>query len=184
MLLVDQVDDTRTTLKYCIDELRKRNDPKEIAVMVVHNKVKKKEAELSNDVRYYAGEDVPDRWICYPWDAGAYKHSIDVHESIARECRRDSTNNDSIGANRMGKRNARKERLTIPLYYVLVILALGLLMIFSLYSRNLKLQKVIGRKQQDSMIRNMVGRKSASSKLGVRHSAAYKSGHRSASSRK
>ena len=38
VLIVDEVDDTRTTLKFCVDEIRKEF-PAAIAVAVVHNKV-------------------------------------------------------------------------------------------------------------------------------------------------
>ena len=41
ILLVDEVDDTRTTLLYCIDKLQKY-DPEKIGVFVIHNKLKKK----------------------------------------------------------------------------------------------------------------------------------------------
>ena len=32
----------------------------------MHNKLKKKDAELPADVVYMAGEDVPPMWNCYP----------------------------------------------------------------------------------------------------------------------
>ena len=38
----------------------------------------------SGDVQYFAGENVEDLWICYPWDAAVYGHSIFEHEKIAR----------------------------------------------------------------------------------------------------
>jgi hypothetical protein len=76
VLLIDEVDDTRATLSYCIRELLK-NDPEEIAVLVLHNKNKKKDAEFPPEiVRYFAGEEIDDVWIKYPWDA----IDIDEHE--------------------------------------------------------------------------------------------------------
>jgi hypoxanthine phosphoribosyltransferase len=141
VLIVDEVDDTRTTLKFCVDEIRKTNAPAAIAVAVVHNKVctfydicydcssprmssclishascetlshththihtyththihiythahthiqlKPKKQELDADVVYMAGEDVPNNWNCYPWDAASYGNSILEHEALARKC--------------------------------------------------------------------------------------------------
>ena len=69
MLLVDEVDDSRTTLEYCLRELLKHR-PKELAVMVLHNKKKEKKGVLPSEVkRYYVGEEIEDIWIAYPWDA-------------------------------------------------------------------------------------------------------------------
>jgi uncharacterized protein len=80
ILLVDEVDDTRVTLEYCLRELL-RHHPAEIAVAVLHNKKKEKRGKIPADVRrYFAGEELDDRWICYPWDA----LDITAHEKIAR----------------------------------------------------------------------------------------------------
>ncbi len=69
ILLVDEVDDTRATLEYCIKELLRHN-PKEIAVAVIHHKEKPKKGIIPTEVkRYYAGESFEDAWCCYPWDA-------------------------------------------------------------------------------------------------------------------
>lgn len=62
------------------------NAPSHIACAVVHNKLKKKEAQLPEGVIYMAGEDVPNRWNCYPWDAAAYGRDIWQHEDLAAEC--------------------------------------------------------------------------------------------------
>jgi hypoxanthine phosphoribosyltransferase len=43
VLIMDEVDDTRTTLKYCVEEVMETNAPAAIAVAVVHNKLKPKE---------------------------------------------------------------------------------------------------------------------------------------------
>lgn len=67
VLIVDEVDDTRTTLEYTVKELSNYSC-KEIGVFVLHNKDKKKN-EL-NVKFYHAGETVEgDRWIVYPWEA-------------------------------------------------------------------------------------------------------------------
>ena len=86
ILVVDEVDDSRTTLAFCVRELLAKDAPSDLAVAVVHNKLKPKKAELPKDVLYLAGAHVPDAWYCYPWDAAAYDHTIDEHEQLARQC--------------------------------------------------------------------------------------------------
>jgi hypoxanthine phosphoribosyltransferase len=69
ILLVDEVDDTRSTIGFCLEKLFKHN-PAEIAVAVLHDKNKPKSREIPPQVkRYYRGLKIEDRWICYPWDA-------------------------------------------------------------------------------------------------------------------
>ena len=69
ILLVDEVDDSRITLEYCLRELLSYR-PADIAVAVLHNKRKAKGGSLPQEVSYYfAAEELEDRWICYPWDA-------------------------------------------------------------------------------------------------------------------
>lgn len=69
ILLIDEVDDTRATLSYCVSELLKYG-PEEIAVFILHNKLKKKDAEFPAEIkRYYPAQEVGDVWIKYPWDA-------------------------------------------------------------------------------------------------------------------
>jgi len=80
VLLVDEVDDSRTTLEYCLRELL-RHKPSEIAVAVLHNKLKEKRGVIPDEVsRYFAGEEHEDRWIVYPWDA----EDIEAHDEAAR----------------------------------------------------------------------------------------------------
>ena len=79
VLLVDEVDDSRSTLAYCLRELL-RHRPAEIAVAVLHNKRKPKRDSLPAEVkRYFCGEEVDNGWICYPWDA----EDIDRHDALA-----------------------------------------------------------------------------------------------------
>lgn len=95
VLIVDEVDDTRTTLHYAVNELQKEveqqqqllnrlNEPTTFSVFVIHNKDKQKNAELPNKMlesgRYYAAETVPDEWLVYPWDAD----DIDDHTRLAK----------------------------------------------------------------------------------------------------
>ncbi len=69
VLLIDEVDDTRATLAYCVGELLKFK-PEEIAVLVLHNKQKDKDVEFPVEVkRYFSGLDLGNVWIKYPWDA-------------------------------------------------------------------------------------------------------------------
>ncbi len=84
ILLVDEVDDSRVTLSYCLRELL-RHDPEEIAVMVLHSKRKEKRDSFPPSVRhYFVGLEIDDVWICYPWDA----EDIDEHEALAGRSRK------------------------------------------------------------------------------------------------
>jgi hypothetical protein len=80
ILLIDEVDDSRTTLAYCLGELLSHH-PAEIGVAVLHCKDKPKLAQLPPEVkRYWAGQHLPDIWVAYPWDAV----DIDQHEAAIR----------------------------------------------------------------------------------------------------
>jgi hypoxanthine phosphoribosyltransferase len=86
ILIVDEVDDTRTTLHYAVSELKKDLEnqckAKDISVeksgtkfgiFILHNKNKPKKAELPPDVydenNYIAAREVGDIWIAYPWES-------------------------------------------------------------------------------------------------------------------
>ncbi|KAF5586426.1 xanthine phosphoribosyltransferase 1 [Fusarium pseudocircinatum] len=95
ILIVDEVDDTRTTLEYAVKELEKDVEiarqrmgedapaPKtEFSIFVLHNKDKPKKGKLPDDMlatRYSAAETVGDVWINYPWEA----IDIDEHDRNA-----------------------------------------------------------------------------------------------------
>ncbi|KAG8671089.1 hypoxanthine-guanine phosphoribosyltransferase [Fusarium poae] len=93
ILIVDEVDDTRTTLEYAVKELEKDVEiarqkmggtaPKtEFSIFVLHNKDKPKKGKLPEEMlttRYYAAETVGDAWINYPWEA----IDIDEHDRNA-----------------------------------------------------------------------------------------------------
>jgi hypoxanthine phosphoribosyltransferase len=84
ILLVDEIDDSRSTLEYCVRELL-RHHPAEIAVAVLHNKEKEKKGAIPSEVRrYFAGRDIEDRWVVYPWDA----KDIDAHDADAAKGQR------------------------------------------------------------------------------------------------
>ncbi|KAG8465605.1 hypothetical protein KFE25_002912 [Diacronema lutheri] len=86
VLVVDEVDDTRATLQYCIEELMKSNAPAEVATFCVFNKLKPKKGVLPAGVKMFVGADIPDKWSCFPWDAAAYGRDIRAHEKVARWC--------------------------------------------------------------------------------------------------
>lgn len=67
ILVIDEIDDTRKTMLFCIDKLREFNNANNISVFVVHNKLKDKVGELQ-DVNYISGENIEDKWVVYPWD--------------------------------------------------------------------------------------------------------------------
>ena len=80
ILLVDEVDDSRITLGYCVRQLF-RHSPAEIGIAVLHNKRKVKTGTIPAEVKLYvAGAEIDDRWICYPWDA----LDISEHEALAQ----------------------------------------------------------------------------------------------------
>ncbi|KAJ1920221.1 hypoxanthine-guanine phosphoribosyltransferase [Mycoemilia scoparia] len=94
ILIVDEVDDTRKTLAYAVDELRKDIIKQEelrgmkpgesntqIGIFVIHNKNKEKLGVLPEDVmaHYYPAANMDDVWLVYPWDA----IDIDTHTEKA-----------------------------------------------------------------------------------------------------
>ncbi|EKM49984.1 uncharacterized protein PHACADRAFT_264449 [Phanerochaete carnosa HHB-10118-sp] len=92
-LIVDEVDDSRKTLQYAISELQKDVEKEllelpesereaqrtKFAVFVVHNKLKDKLGSLPADLPYFAGSNVEDVWLDYPWEAT----DIDEHDRLA-----------------------------------------------------------------------------------------------------
>ncbi|KAI4143123.1 MAG: hypothetical protein LQ341_003005 [Variospora aurantia] len=93
ILIVDEVDDTRTTLEYAVRELQKdvetaaqklgSSEKTQFSIFVLHNKDKAKKGHLPQDMmdeeRYLAARTVSDVWICYPWEAT----DIDEHDKLA-----------------------------------------------------------------------------------------------------
>lgn len=84
VLIVDEVDDTRTTLEYAVKELQndvdaaakaagRAGETTKFSIFVLHNKDKVKKGKLPDELiadnRYVAARTVPDVWICYPWEA-------------------------------------------------------------------------------------------------------------------
>ncbi|PQE08754.1 hypoxanthine guanine phosphoribosyltransferase protein [Rutstroemia sp. NJR-2017a BVV2] len=96
ILIVDEVDDTRTTLEYAVRELEKdvetarqkmggKGEKTVFSIFVLHNKNKEKKGKLPEDMmkenRYLAARTVEDVWICYPWEA----QDIEEHDELARK---------------------------------------------------------------------------------------------------
>ncbi|MFW2551464.1 hypothetical protein, partial [Klebsiella pneumoniae] len=69
------------TLAYCVGELLSYQ-PEEIAVLVLHNKLKKKDVDFPPEIkRYYPALEIADQWIKYPWDA----EDIEEHTKLEAE---------------------------------------------------------------------------------------------------
>lgn len=78
VLVVDEVDDSRTTMEFVLRELQ--NDGfAQIGVAVIHNKLKEKVGKLPENIAYFSGLEIEDWWINYPWDAV----DIDAHNRRA-----------------------------------------------------------------------------------------------------
>ena len=65
VLIVDEVDDSRKTLTWLLNNLPKDG---EYGIFVVHNKNKHKVANIPDNVPYIACQTTDDIWIEYPWD--------------------------------------------------------------------------------------------------------------------
>lgn len=80
VLVVDEVDDSRVTLEFVLNELRKESFAT-VGVAVLHEKLKPKQGRLPEGIPYYSGLTVEDWWINYPWDA----EDIVEHNRLAAE---------------------------------------------------------------------------------------------------
>lgn len=96
ILIVDEVDDTRTTLEYAVKELQKdianaqkitgrEGETTRLGIFVLHNKDKEKKGTLPDHMvkdggDYLAARTVDDVWICYPWEAT----DIENHDELAK----------------------------------------------------------------------------------------------------
>ncbi|MCG7656323.1 phosphoribosyltransferase [Wielerella bovis] len=78
ILVVDEVDDSRTTMEFVLNELIK-DGFNQIGVAVIHNKLKDKVGKIPEGIAYFSGLDIQDWWINYPWDAV----DIDAHNRRA-----------------------------------------------------------------------------------------------------
>jgi uncharacterized protein len=67
ILIIDEMDDTRTTLAYCANEINKYN-PNNILIGVLHNKLKNKLGVFDSKFIYIPNENINDIWVVYPWE--------------------------------------------------------------------------------------------------------------------
>ncbi len=79
VLVVDEVDDSRVTMEFVLNELGRENLG-EIGVAVLHEKIKEKVGKIPENIHYFSGITVEDWWINYPWDAC----DIEEHNRLAR----------------------------------------------------------------------------------------------------
>lgn len=70
VVIVDEVDDTRKTLSFCLNKLKQKNNLyyDKTCVYVIHNKNKPKLGELDNSIKYISSLNIEDKWIVYPWE--------------------------------------------------------------------------------------------------------------------
>ena len=68
ILLVDEIDDTGSTLTFCTNKLKKYNKCNNLSIFVVHNRNSKKCDNYINHKNYYECQIIDsDLWIKYPW---------------------------------------------------------------------------------------------------------------------
>lgn len=68
VLVIDEIDDTGSTLTYTVDRLQRDNNAKDLSIFVIHNRVGKKCDNYINDIPYFQCEKIhTDNWISYPW---------------------------------------------------------------------------------------------------------------------
>ncbi|WP_225748153.1 phosphoribosyltransferase [Eikenella sp. Marseille-P7795] len=80
VLVVDEVDDSRVTLQFCLEQLM-QEDFASMGVAVLHEKIKEKKGILPPGIAYFSGLVTPDWWINYPWDAD----DITEHNALAAQ---------------------------------------------------------------------------------------------------
>lgn len=71
ILFVDDLDDTRGTLRYVVDLLNSQDEGifvGEVGFAVLYNKIKEKAYEFPEKYHYYSTRDVEDNWIVFPWE--------------------------------------------------------------------------------------------------------------------
>ena len=67
VLIVDDLDDTRTTLLFIIDKLKHYSFNK-IGIAVLYNKKKDKSGEIPLFCEYFIVKDIDNHWINFPWE--------------------------------------------------------------------------------------------------------------------
>lgn len=88
IIVIDEVDDTRTTLAYCCKELIDLHQPKAVSAMVLINKKKEKRGVFPKEVTYFAGADIEDIWCKFPWDALDVSQYVNIIHLISSSSHR------------------------------------------------------------------------------------------------
>jgi hypoxanthine phosphoribosyltransferase len=83
VLLVDDIDDTGTTLRYCKDEFAKLKI-EYVASYVIVKKIKGDKSYKHKNCFY--GVVVDDRWVVFPWEAKNYHEHKVLAQEYAKEC--------------------------------------------------------------------------------------------------
>lgn len=68
VLIIDEINDTGTTLDYCINKLKTDNNMDKFNVFVLNHKDKIKAEEIDVFGEYIVAENIKDYWVVYPWD--------------------------------------------------------------------------------------------------------------------
>ena len=67
IIIIDELDDTRTTLEY-ITNLLLEFQPSEMAIGVLYNKKKIKKGTINKKIKYFYSKLIKDYWIIFPWE--------------------------------------------------------------------------------------------------------------------
>lgn len=81
--LKELIKDVNAQLALVQDETERARlaESTKFGIFVVHNKLKEKAAEIPAGVAYFAGMDIPDVWVDYPWEM------VDIlqHDELKRQ---------------------------------------------------------------------------------------------------
>lgn len=84
-LLVDEIDNSGSTIKFCLEKLRKDNRAGSISICTLHNKNKDKKYDLAQYLpcpQYFCGNNIEDVWVHYPWDDQNPVDAVDVSTQV------------------------------------------------------------------------------------------------------
>ena len=91
ILVIDELDDTRSTLVYITNYLLTLQ-PKHITIGVLHNKIKMKLKSLDSSIQYLSAKYVKDKWIVYPWES----RDLHIHNFLSKEDNNKEKHNKEI----------------------------------------------------------------------------------------
>lgn len=79
ILIVDELNDSGSSICHCINEVFTTCEPQQVAVAVLHDKLRDKFAKVdSSKVSYYVGSYTEDQWLVYPWE------TLLIHQSTQK----------------------------------------------------------------------------------------------------